>query len=90
MGNMEGLVTLLFFKIKCSNLASWGILMQLFQKVIYFQIESFYDVSSMYFPRPCNFAIFEGITSEFGKVGYFDMLIKFSVFHKYFSFADTL
>ena len=45
MGNMEGLVTLLFFKIKSSNLASWGILMQIFQKVIYFQIESFYDVS---------------------------------------------
>ena len=44
MGNMEGLVTLLFFKIKSSNLASWGILMQIFQKVIYFQIESFYDV----------------------------------------------
>ena len=60
MGNMEGLVTLLFFKIKSSNLAS-----------------------SMYFSRPCNFAIFEGISSEFGKMGYFDMLIKFSVFHKY-------
>ena len=37
----------------------------------------------MYFSRPCNFAIFEGISSEFGKMGYFDMLIKFSVFHKY-------
>ena len=45
MGNMEGLVTLLFFKIESSNLASWGILMQIFQKVIYFQIESFYDIS---------------------------------------------
>ena len=66
---MEGLVTLLFFKIKSSNLASWGILMQIFQKVVYFQIESFYDVS--------NFAIFEGISSEFCKMGYFDMLIKF-------------
>ena len=77
---MEGLVTLLFFKIKSSNLASWGIFMQISQKVIYFQIESFYDVSrchSMYFSRPCNFAIFEGISSEFGKMGYFDMLIKF-------------
>ena len=38
MGNMEGLVTLLFFKIKSTNLASWGILMQILQKVIYFQI----------------------------------------------------
>ena len=33
MGNMEGLVTLLFFKIKSSNLASWGILMQIVQKL---------------------------------------------------------
>ena len=32
MGNMEGLVALVFFKIKSSNLASWGILMQGFQK----------------------------------------------------------
>ena len=45
MGNMEGLVTLVFFKIKSTNLASWGILMQIFQKVVYFQIQSFYDVS---------------------------------------------
>ena len=45
MGNMEGLVTSVFFKIKSTNLASWGILMQIFQKVIYFQIQSFYDVS---------------------------------------------
>ena len=45
MGNMEVIVTLVFFKIKSSNLESWGILMQMFQKVIYFQIESFYDVS---------------------------------------------
>ena len=84
MGNMEALVTLVFFKIKSSNLASWGILMQIFQKVIYFQIESFYDVShSRYFSRPCNFAIFEGISSEIGKVVYFDMFIKFPAFHKY-------
>ena len=45
MGNIEGLVTLVFFKIISTNLASWGILMQMFQKVIYFQIQSFYDVS---------------------------------------------
>ena len=45
--------------------------MQIFQKVIYFQTESFYDVS------------FEGISSEFGKVVYFDMFIKFPIFHKY-------
>ena len=34
MGNIEGLVTLLFFKIKSTNLASWGILMQIFPKII--------------------------------------------------------
>ena len=51
MGNMEGLVTLLFFKIKSLNLASWGILMQIFQKVIYFQIESFYDVSIFFLTK---------------------------------------
>ena len=45
MGNMEGLVTFLFFKKKNTYLASWGILMQIFEKVIYFQIQSFYDVS---------------------------------------------
>ena len=45
MGNMKGLVTLVYLKIKSTNLASWGILMQIFQKVIYFQIQSFYDVS---------------------------------------------
>ena len=33
MGNMEGLVTLVFFKIKSTSLASWGILMNIFQKV---------------------------------------------------------
>ena len=42
---MEGLVTLLFFKIQSTNLASWDILVQIFQKVIYFQIQRFYDVS---------------------------------------------
>ena len=33
MENIKGLVTLLFFKIKSTNLASWGILMQIFQKL---------------------------------------------------------
>ena len=45
MGNVEGRVTLVFFKIKSTNLVSWGILMQIFQKVLYFQIQSLYDVS---------------------------------------------
>ena len=33
---------------------------------------------------PCNFAIFEGRSSEFAKLAYFDMFIKVSVFHKYY------
>ena len=43
MRNMLGLVTLEFFQIESKNLVSWDILMQIFQKVIYFQIQSFYD-----------------------------------------------
>ena len=39
LGNMEGLVvTLLFFEIESTNLSSWGILPEIFQKGIYFQI----------------------------------------------------
>ena len=45
MGNMKGLVILVFFKIESTNLANWGNLIKIFQKVIYFQIQSFYDVS---------------------------------------------
>ena len=70
---MEGLVTSVFFTIESKNLVSWGIMMQIFQEVIYFQIQSFYDVSrrhNRYFSRPCNFAIFEGRSSEFCKLGY--------------------
>ena len=32
MGNLEGLVTLVFFKIESKNLVCWGILMQFFSK----------------------------------------------------------
>ena len=39
---------------------------------------------------PCNFAIFEGRSSEFGNLGYFDKFIKVSVFIIIISFADTL
>ena len=44
---MEAHVTLVFLKIKSSNLANWGILMQIFQKVIYF-----YDVIVGIFQGP--------------------------------------
>ena len=37
------------------------------------------------FQGPVTFSrpIFEGISSKFGKLGYFDIFIKVSVFHKY-------
>ena len=41
---MEGLVTLLFVKVKKQNLADWSILMCIFQKITYFKIQGFYDV----------------------------------------------
>ena len=47
-----------------------------------------------YFPRPSNFAIFEGRSSEFGKLGYFDVLSwKLAIgqhFISIISFSDTL
>ena len=42
------------------------------------------DVIIGIFSKPCNFAIFEGRSSEFGKLGRLDMLIKVSAFHKYY------
>ena len=41
---MEGLVTLLFFKVEKQNLVNWGILMCIFQKLSIFKIQDFYDV----------------------------------------------
>ena len=43
-GNMEGLVTLLFFKVERQNLVTWGNLMCVFQKLSIFRIQDFYDV----------------------------------------------
>ena len=47
-----------------------------------------------YFPRPCNFAIFEDRSSEFGRLGYFDVLSRKIAISQYFisiiSFTDTL
>ena len=37
IGNMEGLVTLLFFKVEEKSLANWDILMCIFKKTICFQ-----------------------------------------------------
>ena len=87
MRNMEGLVTLVFFKIKSTNLASWGILMQIFKKLYISKFKA--SVMSIwhhnrYFSRPCNFAIFEDISSEFGRLGYFDTFTTVSEFHKYY------
>ena len=54
MGKIEGLVTLVFVRIKSTNLASWRILMQIFQNVIYFQFKASmtYDVIIGIFQGP--------------------------------------
>ena len=41
---MEGFVTLMFIKVEGHNLADWGILMCIFQKLSIFKIEGLYDV----------------------------------------------
>ena len=86
MGNMEGLVTGIFKDRKYK----FGKLMQIFQNVI---IQSLYDVSTRhnrYFSRPCNFAIFETRSSEFGKLGILTCSLKFQYFRSIISFTDTL
>ena len=79
---MEGLVTLVFFKIKTTNLASWGYFDGNVSKSYIFAnlklLWRQYYVHNRYFSKPCNFEIFEGRSLEFGKLGYFDMFIKVS------------
>ena len=41
---MEGFVILLFIKVEGQNLADWGILMRIFQKLSIFKNQGFYDV----------------------------------------------
>ena len=84
MGNMEGLVTLLFFKMESKNLVSWGILMQIFKKVICFQIQSFYDVIIGIFQGPVILPFLKVEAQTLVNWGYFDMFIKVSAFHKYY------
>ena len=83
MGNMEGLVTLVFFKIESKNFVSWGILMQIFQKVMYFQIQSFYDVIIGIIQGPVTLLFLTVEAQNLAKLGYFDMFSKASVLHKY-------
>ena len=82
MENMKGLVTLLFFKY-----GKLGYFDANFSKLYISKFKA--SVTSIcrhnrYFSRPYNFAIFEGRSSEFGKLGYFDMFIILSVFQKYY------
>ena len=66
---MEGLVTLLFFKIERQNLVNWGISMCIFKKLSIFKIQGFYDVImtsyNVHFRTPCNFAILKEEAQNF-------------------------
>ena len=90
MGNMKGLVTLLFFKIESIDLASWGSLMQIFQKVIYFQIQSFYDVRIGIFQGPATLPFLKIETQNVVSWGILTCSLKFQYFISIISFADTL
>ena len=90
MRNMEGLVTLVFFKIESTNLASWGILMQIFQKVIYFQIQSFYDVIIGIFQGPVTLPFLKVEAQNLVSWGILTCSLKFQYFISIISFADTL
>ena len=81
MENMEGLVTLVFFKIESTNLANRGIVMQIFPKVIYFQIQSFCDVSLAFLKVEAQNLVSWGILT---------CSLKFQYFISIILFADTL
>ena len=86
MGNMEGLVYLAFSKIdlKSKHLVSWGVLMQ---KVIYFQIQSFYDVVIGIFQGPVTLPFLKVEAQNLVNWGILTCSLKFWHF---ISFADTL
>ena len=93
MGNMEDLVILVFFKIESTNSASWGILMQISQKVIYIQIQSFYDVSmtsKWVFQGPVTLPFFKVEAQNLLSWGILTCSLKFQYFISIISFADTL
>ena len=87
---MQGLVTLVFFKIEGKNLVSWGILMQYFQKVIYFQIQSFYDVIIGIFQDPVTLPFLKVEVQNLVSWGILTCSLKFQYFISIISFADTL
>ena len=94
MGNMEGLIILVFFRIDSKNLVSWGILMQIFQKVIYFQIQSFYDVKFDViigiFQDPVTLPILKVEAQNLVSWGILTCSLKFQYFISIISFPDTL
>ena len=90
MGSIESLVTLLFFKIKGTNLGSWGILMQIFQTVIYFQIQSFNDVIIGIFQGPVTLPFLKVEAQNLVNWGILTCSLKFQYFISIISFTDTL
>ena len=67
IGNMEGLVTSLFFKVERQNLGNWGIL------VFFLNNYLFSKFNRCILERPFNFAIFEERSPKFCKLYHFDV-----------------
>ena len=90
MGKMEGLVTLVFFKLESTNWADWGNLMQIFQEVIYFQIQSFYDIIIGVFQGPVTLPFLKVKAQNLVSWGILTCSLKFQYFISIISFPDTL
>ena len=92
MGNIKGLVTLLFFKIKSTNLASWGILMQIFQNCIIpnSKLLCQYDVIIGIFQGPVTLPFLKVSAQNLVIWGILTCSLKFQYFISIVSFTDTL
>ena len=81
MGNMEGIVTLVFFKIESKNLVSWGILRQVFKKLKIPKFKaSMTSVTLPFLKVAQNLVCWDILTYS----------LKFRYFISIISFADTL
>ena len=90
---MEGLVTLVFFKIESTNLASWGILMQIFQKLYISKFKAsmtYYDVIIGIFQSPVTLPFLKVEAQSLVSWGILTCSLKFQYFINIISFADTL
>ena len=90
MENMEVLETLVFLKIESKILVSWGILMQIFQKVIYFQIQSSYDIIIGISQGLVTLPFLKVEAQNLVSLGILTCSLKFQYFISIISFAGTL